>query len=179
MSQAVRLIPLLCTRCQAPVPANPDEVAWVCEQCGQGLLLNEASGLEPQELFFSAEIGQNKAGMPFWVARGQVTITSRQTYSGNQSKAANEFWGKPHLFFAPAWKLSVEEIVKAGAALLRSPVGMQPGARTRLQPVVLQPRDLRPLAEFMVMSIEAERSDAMRELSFKLDLDRPQLWVLP
>ena len=40
MSQKpVELVPLLCVRCQAPVPARPGEVAWVCEQCGQGLVL--------------------------------------------------------------------------------------------------------------------------------------------
>lgn len=179
MSEAVRLIPLLCTRCQAPVPAKPDEVVWVCEQCGQGLLLDEEKGVVPQDLFFSAAIAQNGIGRPYWVSRGQVTITNRQTYSGNQTKAATEFWATPHLFFVPAWKVSVEEVVSSGVKLLRNPPGIEPGARTRLQAVVLSPRDVRPLAEFMVMSIEADRSDAMRELLFKLDLDQPQLWVIP
>lgn len=179
MSQAVRLIPLLCTRCQMPVPAKLDEVAWVCEQCGQGLLLNEEKGLLAQDVFFSKEIAQNGTGRPYWVTRGQVTITNRQTYSGNQTKAANEFWAKPRMFFVPAWKVKVEDVVSTGVKLLRSPLGIQPGERTRLYGVVLPAGDVRPLAEFMVMSIEADRSDAMRELAFKLDLDVPQLWVLP
>jgi hypothetical protein len=161
------------------VPAKPEEVAWVCEQCGQGLLLNEEKGLVAQDLFFSAQIAQNGIGHPYWVSRGQVTITNRQTYKGDQTKAAMEFWASQHLFFVPAWNVSVEEVVSSGVKLLRSPLGIQPGGRTRLYGVVLAPRDVRPLAEFMVMSIEADRSDAMRELLFKLDLDPPQLWVMP
>ena len=179
MSQGVRLIPLLCTRCQAPVAAKPEEVAWVCEQCGQGLLLDETKGAVPQNIFFSASIAQNGVGWPFWVARGQVTITKRDTYSGNQSKAATEFWAQPHLFFVTASRQTIEETVTMGVKLLRAPVAMQSGARNRMQPVVMPPGDLRALAEFMVMSIEADRSDAMRELLFKLDLDPPQLWILP
>jgi hypothetical protein len=179
MSQGVRLIPLLCSRCQTPVPAKPDEVAWVCEQCGQGLLLNEEKGAVPQDIFFSTAIAQNGSGWPYWVSRAQVTITKRETYSGNQMKAAMAFWATAHLFFVHASRQSIDEIVSTGVKLLRNPVGMQAGGRTRLSPVVLPPGDLRALAEFMVMSIEADRSDAMRELQFKLDIDPPQLWVLP
>lgn len=179
MSQGVRLIPLLCVHCQTPVPAKPDEVAWVCEQCGQGLLLDEEKGAVAQDTFFSSAIAQNASGWPYWVSSARVTITKRDTYKGNETKAAMEFWAKPHLFFVPASGQSIEEIVSNGVKLLRNPVGMQAGGRTKLAPVVLTPRDLRPLAEFMVMSIEADRSDAMRELLFNLDLDPPQLWILP
>ncbi len=37
MSQAtVKLIPMQCVRCQQPLTAQPDEVVWVCANCGQG-----------------------------------------------------------------------------------------------------------------------------------------------
>ena len=179
MSQSVRLIPLLCTRCQTMVPAHPDEVAWVCEQCGQGLLLDDERGATAMDVFFSSAIAQNGVGRPFWVARGAVTISKRLTYSGDQGKSAQEFWGQPRLFYIPAWQQEVGEIVAAGVALLRKPVGMQAGGRCKIQPVVLSPRNVQPVAEFIVMSIEAERSDAMKEMGFTVKLDPPQLWVLP
>jgi hypothetical protein len=56
---------------------------------------------------------------------------------------------------------------------------MQAGGRSKIQPVVLSPRNVQPVAEFIVMSIEADRSDAMREMAFDVRLDKPQLWVLP
>ena len=44
MSRRPGLVALQCTRCSTPVPAEPDEVAWICLNCGQGLLLDEVEG---------------------------------------------------------------------------------------------------------------------------------------
>jgi hypothetical protein len=35
------------------------------------------------------------------------------------------------------------------------------------------------LAEFMVLSVEAERKDDLKELGIQLRLSQPVLWVLP
>src|SRR5512142_740623 len=100
----VRLVPLLCPKCRAPVPAQPDEIAWVCEQCGQGMMIDSTQGARLLTVFFSNAIPAGKKGRPFWVSRGQVTITSRQTYKGDEGRAAGEFWAEPRLFFIPAWE---------------------------------------------------------------------------
>jgi len=179
MSQSVKLIPLLCPNCQAPVPAKPDETAWVCDTCGHGLVLDEVHGAAAVDVFFSEAIPPNTLGKPYWVSRGGVSISKRETYQGDQGKAANEFWARSRLFFIPAWQLQVADIVAQGVSLLRGPVTMKAGPRGRILPDVLQGKDIKPLAEFMVMSIEAERSDAMKELGFSINLDPPQLWILP
>jgi hypothetical protein len=44
-------------------------------------------------------------------------------------------------------------------------------------PVTVPPDDVRALAEFVVFAIEAERKDALKELSIRLDLAAPELWV--
>ncbi len=178
MSGEIRLIALECPRCSTPVPAQPDEVAWVCAQCGQGMLLSEETGVEPLEVFFSAGIAQNAKGSPFWVARGAVQSLGRQTYRGDSSREMAEFWAVPRLFYVPAYRLPVEEVVQAGVRLLRQPVRMEPGGRAAFHPVVMPPGDVRAIAEFIVMSIEAERKDALKELKFEIKLDPPQLWVL-
>ena len=67
---AVRLIPIQCPRCQTPVPAQVDEVAWVCGQCNQGMLLSEEFGVQALDVFFSAAIPAGGQGKPFWVSRG-------------------------------------------------------------------------------------------------------------
>lgn len=178
MSESVRLIPLQCPRCSTPVHAQPDEVAWVCAQCGQGMLLSAEDGAGPLDVFFSSSIPQNAAGRPFWVTRGVVRLLERQTYRGNASQEMQEFWGVPRLFYVPAFQLSIEEIVATGVRMLRQPVRMESGSPSRFAPVVLGPESVRPVAEFMVMSIEAERKDALREMKFDIRLDPPQLWIL-
>src|SRR5512146_2859668 len=107
----IRLVSLLCAKCRAPITAQPDEIAWVCEQCGQGLLLNAAPVAGPNEsatqlldVFFSNAVKSGQKGRPFWVAQGQVSLTDRQTYKGDESRAAREFWAAPRLFYVPAWE---------------------------------------------------------------------------
>jgi hypothetical protein len=178
MSSEIRLIALTCPRCGTPVPAQVDEVAWVCAQCGQGMLLSDEQGTRPLEVFFSAGIAPNAKGSPFWVARGAVRVLSRQTYKGNSSKEMSDFWSVPRLFYVPAYRLPVEEVVAVGIKLLRQPVRMEPGSPAAFHPVVVDPGDVHAIAEFIVMSVEAERKDALKELKVEIKLDPPQLWVL-
>lgn len=176
---AVRLIPLVCLKCSAPVTAGVQEVAWVCGTCGQGHLLDEEKGLLPIDIFFSQNLQPGQPGRPFWVARGQVRLDQRITYKGDEGRAAREFWSTPRLFYAPAWECAVEALIQMGGELLRSPQAMQAGTPTAFLPVVTPPGDLQALAEFMVVSLEAERRDALKTIDFNLSLDPPQLWVLP
>lgn len=183
-SDPITLIPLLCIRCQAPVPANPGEVAWVCEQCNQGVLLDDTCGpqgpaLRPLDVFFSTKVKPGMKGRPFWVTRGQASIHRRETYKGNESREAGQFWSSPRLFFIPAWECGLEEILSTGAYLLKNPERMEPGGPCRFLPVTSPPEDVQALAEFLVVTLEAERRDAMKEIGFSLKLDPPQLWVLP
>lgn len=177
--EPVRLIPMACVRCQAALPAKVDEVAWACAQCGQGLLLDDEKGLTGMDVFYANAIVPGKTGRPFWVSRGQVTITGRETYSGDEGRAARAFWSAPRLFYIPAYDTSLEDVVKTGVSLLRDPVRIEAGSPAPFLPVVTPPGDLRALAEFMILSIEAERRDALKKVTFDLQFDPPQLWILP
>lgn len=39
--------------------------------------------------------------------------------------------------------------------------------------------DIQPVAEFVVMAIEAGRKDMLKNLRFTLKLSLPSLWILP
>ena len=178
MSQPVELIPLLCTRCQAPVPANPDEVAWVCEQCGQGLLLSEEKGAVPLVINFDKRIKQGAKGNPFWVADGQVSM-QRLIYGGNdQGRRAQEYWSQPHRFFIPAFELPLDKMVDWGMHFLQNPPDLQAGPPAAFLPVTLLPADARQMAEFIVMGVEAARPDKIREIKLSVNLNPPELWVI-
>lgn len=174
------LLPLQCLKCQTPIPANVDEVAWVCSACGQAMLLDERqpSGLAPLELHYDANIRAGQRGRPFWVAQGQVNV-SRQTYRGNADGQAQEFWSKPRTFFVPAFTCSLDELVSLGMKLLRQPIATLQGQPTPLMPVTLAVSDVRPMAEFIIMGIEAERGDMVKTVQIQLNLSAPVLWILP
>lgn len=173
------LIPLKCPRCETPVPAAPDEIAWVCQRCGQGLMLDE-SGVSLQAIHFAAGIQPGKKGNPFWVAGGNLRL-SRETYASFSKKdnEAAEFWAVPRRFFVPAFACDLETTLTLGANLIRNPPRLTEGSPAPFSPVTVHPRDIFPLAEFIVVAIEAERKDSIREINFTLELRGAELWVLP
>jgi len=179
MSKQIELVPLSCAKCQTPVPARPDEVAWVCSQCGQGLLLSEEKGTLPLSVNFAAGILNGQPGKPFWVATGQISLQRQIFGGGDQSREAQQFWQTPRRFFVPAYTLPLDQLIDLGSRLLQQPPALQAGGPAVFLPVILHPEDVRPMAEFIVIGIEANRKDKIKQIQFNLNLSAPELWILP
>lgn len=178
------LLPLQCLKCQSPIAAEVDEVAWVCATCGQAVLLdeNQAAGLAPLEIRYHASIRSGQPGRPFWVAQATVVVNRQifsQLFKGNETHQAQEFWQEARTFFVPAFACSLDELVSQGMKLLRQPVAMAQGQPTPFLPVKLSMGDVYPMAEFIIMGIEAERKDMVKSVQIQLNLAPPVLWILP
>jgi hypothetical protein len=178
MGAPIELVPLLCIKCEAPLPAEPNEIAWVCTRCGQGMLLDESRGLLPLHVQYAAGITPDATGRPFWVADGQVSL-QRELYSGNKSAEAQLLWAQPRRFTIPAYTCPLDTLLQIGPQLLLKPPALQSGPAVRFQPVTLSPGDLQALAEFIVVAIEAERSDMLKQIEVAVGLGEPVLWILP
>jgi hypothetical protein len=90
MTHPVDLVPLECVQCRTPIPADPDDTAWICKTCGIGLLLDEERGLQTLDIHFVDT--RRKVGirwLPFWVGEGKVVIEKRETYVGLIRMASN------------------------------------------------------------------------------------------
>jgi hypothetical protein len=180
MSAAVELIPLVCTRCQTAVPAQVDEVAWVCANCGQGLLLDDQLGAAPLEVHFAAGLKAGQKGHPFWVTRGTVTIQSRRIFGGgDQSGAGQQYWAQARTFLIPAFACTLDQVVQFGTDLLAHPPALQEGSAGAFEAVVTLPDEVKAYAEFIVMGIETGRKDKLKELNFQIQLEPAQLWIMP
>ena len=184
MARPVELIPLACFKCDTPVPAQPEEVAWVCARCGQGLVLNDApeatgKALAPLVIQYAAGIPANGRGKPFWVADGTVQL-QRQIYGfGDKGKEAQALWSQPRRFFIPAFDCTLETMLSLGPRMLLKPPALQPGPAAAFEPVTLHRGDIQPMADFIVLAIEAGRSDMLKEVRLDVRLSEPALWVLP
>lgn len=179
MNMPVELIPLKCIRCGTPISAEVDEVAWVCVQCGEGQQIGD-NGLETLEIQYSQEIQPPKKGRPFWVSKGIVYL-ERQTYSGlgKKTRDSESFWNNPRKFFIPAFSYPIDEFTRVGVQWLRTPPTLTSGPSVDFEPVTVTSDDLQAWAEFLVMAVEAERTDKVKSVQFELQLDEPQLWILP
>ena len=179
MDRPVELIPLLCLKCAAPLQAGTDEIAWACENCGQGQILDEEQGLIPLGIFFSAEIPLGTVGKPFWVTEGKANL-QREAFGvfGKQTGEAERFWGQPRQFFIPAFSNSLESLIATGKRLLIDPPILQPGPPVQFEPVTLHKEDVLSAVEFIIVGIEAGRKDKVKKVDYSLDLTEPVLWIL-
>ena len=182
MVQRVELIPLVCLKCDTPLPAQPDEIAWVCARCGQGLLLDESAvrGLAPLTVQYAAGLDPNRKGKPYWVAEGRVQL-QRTTFAALTDKAgeARQLWAQPRRFFIPAYQVPLQTLADLGPRLVLQPPELLPGPPAPFEPVTVSPDDLPALAEFIVLAIEAGRSDMLKQVTIQVSLAEPLLWVLP
>lgn len=178
MSATVDIVPLLCSRCSTPVPAASDEVAWICATCGQGLALDEEKGVRPLEVHFArAAVDSGITWKPFWLAVGRVRFDLRQTYG--RDRGPDELWSSPQTFVLPAFECTMEEAAAWGVAFLRRPLALVPGDGGKLERVTVEAEEAKTLAEFVVLTVEAERRDQLKAVAFSLELEAPVLWALP
>jgi len=181
VDRQIVLIPLVCLRCNTPIPANPEEVAWVCANCGQAMSLDEENGLISQLVYYSAGIPPDTLGKPYWVAEGQVDL-QRNSYGSDkgQREEAQRFWSQPRRFFIPAYQANLEQLLSQGIQYLVQPPQLTEAvASVSFIPITMDIRDVRKAAEFLVVAIEAARPDKLKELTFDLKLSPPNLWILP
>lgn len=98
-------------------------------------------------------------------------------YSANDD--SSEFWNKPKTFFIPAFDCTLEDSAAWGALFLQSPVEFDEGRPRPMEPVTINKKDASALAEFVVLSMEANKQDKLRSVEFTLKLDDLILWVIP
>ena len=179
MTKAIELIPLSCVQCNYPIPAEDQQVAWVCSQCSTGMILEE-QGLEKMDFHYHQGIRSGQTGKPFWVLNARVNL-DRKVYNtfGKKDKDAKAFWGQDRMFFLPAYDCSVEEMVEIGKAYLRNPLQLADGESAAHLPVTMGKEDIKSIAEYLVMAIEADRRDDVKQVTFQISLSDPVLWILP
>ena len=179
MTTSIELILLKCLRCGRPLPAAEEEVAWVCAQCGQGMQLTDA-GLAPLALNWAAPRpgATDLRWLPFWVFSGTVTFSRRENYGGRSEP--DKLWSGPRRFYIPAFPVPLQQMETLGADLTKQQIPLRPGPPMgALQNCTLFPADARLAAEFVVLTIEADRKDKLKGAEFRLDLNEPEMWVLP
>lgn len=180
-SSSVQLARMLCVKCNTPVPAEENEIAWACAKCQQGLLLTP-TGLAPVTVQWAAlKPGTaNARWLPFWSFTGRVQFQRRQSFGGRADP--DKLWESPQRFFIPAYELPLKDLEDLGAALLKRGLRPTPGpapAGGALSACSLFPQDAQQAAEFVVLTIEAERRDKLKQIEFTIETTEPELWLLP
>jgi hypothetical protein len=185
---SVRLIALKCPRCERPLRPAPSEVAFACGECGQVVRV-AGDAIAPQIAHWAAARpgASVRDWLPFWTLPGEVRFSRRKTDGFQLAQlvggtGADPLWERARRLWVPAFRLELDEAQRWGARLTREAREYTHGPMPDGAPLrgcELDLDDARRLAEFIVLSIEAERSDTLADLEFTLPDGEPELWLLP
>ena len=179
----MKLLLLRCPVCQNGLEPADEDVVVVCRQCHTPLSLGE-QGIAPFELFYAQPKGEHGAWLPFWLFEGRVRMTTRQTQGGGKSAAkdAEQMWSVPRRLFVPAWDCPVPQARQIGRQMIENQVmltAVERPPQAEMTSAVLSPDDARKLLDFIILTIEAERSDWLKDIRFALEAPPPTLWAIP
>lgn len=156
-------------------------MAWVCAQCGQGLLLDEREGLENLEIHYGSGISPGEKGKPYWVVEGRVKLEreAQEGWFDRSEQHAQRLWGEKRKFFIPAFNTSLDDLLEISSFMFSQPPDLLDGPTADSEAVILSPQDLASVVEFIILSVEAGRKDDIKSIDVTVELDVPVLWVLP
>ena len=177
----MKLHSLTCPQCAQWLSPAPDTVVMACPRCTTAVALDDA-GIKTLPVQFVAGKTENVEWYPFWTFEGQVELITRETQKGNKQSQAEQFWQQTHRFLIPAWNLDMWQARDLGLDFLQKPPQLSlldepPNAP--FYPVTLTREDALKLIDFIVLTLEANRDDWLRDLQFRLGINVPALWLLP
>jgi hypothetical protein len=171
------------------LPANNDDVVVACPNCRQATLITNANSETPISLYPIRYVAPNPNAtvthwLPFWVYTGKVHMQRRETQGGNRrsEQESEAMWGQARRFYVPAWDIALDNIKRIATDLIvHQPTFQptQPPADALLTSAVVEREDAGKLLDLIVLSIEAERSDYLKNIQYQLQLSDPEMWGMP
>lgn len=186
----MKLLALRCPRCATPLAPQERDVVILCPQCRSAVLLAEG-GLSLPAAHYAAPAGRSAppTWVPFWLFEGAVTIHNREAQNSKLSvtgwvstRESQAFWSRAGRFLIPAWDVDLPQASDLARELLESQPQfreVEPPAGVAVRPAVITADDARKLLELVIVTVEARRSDWLKQLDFTTDTGPPHLWLLP
>lgn len=181
----MKLLALRCPQCAQPLLPDEDEAIVIsCENCFTAVSITP-HGLQEANIQFAAPItAEISDWLPFWIFQARVHVTERKTQGGSKSvrEAAAQFWAVSRRLYVPAWEMPVRSARELGSSLVKKQPqfqAMAPPAETGIKTATVTAEDALKLLEFVVLTLEANRSDWLKSIQFHIEAGPPVLWAIP
>ena len=179
----MKLLLLRCPRCNHALTPGNDDVVVQCANCHAAVAIGEGGLQLLPAQYATATQPRPETWLPFWVYRGQVTITSRRIQGGRSATdEAQKFWAQPRRIYIPAWACELADARDLITELLEKQPTLStitPPEDAAFLPAAITTEDGRKLLELVIVTLEAQRKDWMESLKYDLRLDSEALWLLP
>lgn len=181
----IYIIAIKCANCGSTLSVEINDVITYCTSCGSGFELVDGK-LCPIEVNFISPIKPQQGDLiykPFWELKANVSIIERDASGGFLRKiftgSASEGGGMLN-FVIPAFDCSIESLKKlAMYYTFQTPILSPQKFSVSLKGFSYGREDARKLAEFTLISFEAEKSDTIRSLKYEIEFLNDSILGIP
>jgi hypothetical protein len=183
----MNVIQVKCPQCNSPIQSKVKDKIFVCSQCGAVHIRD--GGIEKLDVEI-AEFNSGAQGertyMPFWRIYASLLVRSKSVEGGTLFKIASFLKGGSDtgnmFIYVPAAELDTANFrriaVQYTANPPRYPTRLNFGNAARL-PAVVSKQEANELADFVVVTMEAEQPGVMQRLDYTLTVNDTKLVYLP
>jgi len=185
----IQLVPLRCPRCTRPLAAGEGEHLLAhCEDCGTCCEVVQGVSLPRERTVYRPRSGTATEFAPFWRFDARVEIYQRETAGVGQFLKDFFNLGRGDSnsqvrFFVPAFEVNLEAFKALGLRMLK--LGMdrlepwEDAPRLPIRPAAMSMDEASRTLEFLILTIEAQKSDMMVQLNFRVDILESGLALVP
>lgn len=184
----MKLLALRCPQCVHDLTPGDRDVVVQCPNCHSAVGLDDG-GLTIIDAAYAAPASTATNWVPFWRFEGRVIINEREVQNKKLSltgwvsaRDSQAFWSTASQYYVPAWDLPLEQASEMARDLLESQPQLTKVDRptaAQFSPAIFSPDDARKLLELIIVTVEARRSDWLKELDFTMEMAKPVLWIVP
>ncbi|MFI5145025.1 MAG: hypothetical protein ACHQJ4_05460 [Ignavibacteria bacterium] len=179
-----KLIALKCNSCGSGLTVEVNDYVCYCASCGNGYEIVDDK-LVPMEVNFAHPDlpGQGEViYKPFWLMNINVNILSRDASGGfisNLFGSSNKTQGDV-LFYVPAFWMTIDSVKNIGGTFtMKNPVASPQKYNVKMTGFTFSKEDARKIAEFIFLSIEAEKSDTIRNIEYEMNVNSIAVLGIP
>jgi Zn-finger nucleic acid-binding protein len=183
----MRVIQVKCPQCNSPIQQKQKDKIFVCTQCNTVHVRN--GGIEKLDVEiaeFNATTQGERIYAPFWRVYATFVVRSKSVEGGTMFRLMQ--WvkggsdGGNMFIYIPATELDPASFRRMATTLTTNP----PKYPTRLNfanvprlPALLTKQEANELADFVVVTIEADQPGVLQRLDYNLTINDTKLVYLP
>jgi hypothetical protein len=179
-----KLIAVKCKSCDSGLTVEMNDNIVYCSSCGNGWeIVNDE--LVPIDVNFAAPLVKGDGELVykgFWLVDAFVKINSRDSSGGwisNLFGGSNKTEGDV-MFYVPAFWMPIESAKNIGVSYtLKNAVPSPQKYNVKLTGFNFSKEDARKIAEFLFLSIEAEKNDTIRNISYDIKVKSYKVLGVP
>lgn len=183
----MRVIQVKCPQCNSPISMKQKDRAFYCSQCNA---IHVRDGgiekLDYEVAEFNPSAQGEKVYMPFWRIYASLVIRSKSVEGGTLFKITSLLKGTANggnmFIYIPASEMDTANFRRIATQFTANPprysTRLNFGAAGRL-PTVVSKREAAEMADFVIVTMEAEQPGVLQRLDYSLTVNDTKLVYLP